>query len=279
MLFYRFFFFFKQKTAYEMRISDWSSDVCSSDLTVSKPFCRSWRQLSPDGRPRASRSRDFGLAHGRAGRPRAVAAVEVADVAPMLGEDSRSGVTALPDLAVHDERPVGQFLQPVTQFVDRDVDRLRDRAGGMLVLAADVDQSRTGVERGIELVPLDGSRGARAEIVCDVAELVDRVFRGTELRRVCELQSRQAGGGDSARHCDRDHVDALVDALTPYDLGTEDRIGGGLDEQLHRHRLRPRVVGGVRRRMGRSEEPTSELQSLMRNSYAVFCLKKKTTTN
>src|SRR3546814_4713116 len=29
-----FFFFFKQKTAYEMRISDWSSDVCSSDLTA-----------------------------------------------------------------------------------------------------------------------------------------------------------------------------------------------------------------------------------------------------
>src|SRR3546814_3165555 len=28
------FFFFKQKTAYEMRISDWSSDVCSSDLGV-----------------------------------------------------------------------------------------------------------------------------------------------------------------------------------------------------------------------------------------------------
>src|SRR3546814_14287833 len=31
-LFIGFFFFFKQKTAYEMRISDWSSDVCSSDL-------------------------------------------------------------------------------------------------------------------------------------------------------------------------------------------------------------------------------------------------------
>src|SRR3546814_6896085 len=29
---YFLFFFFKQKTAYEMRISDWSSDVCSSDL-------------------------------------------------------------------------------------------------------------------------------------------------------------------------------------------------------------------------------------------------------
>src|SRR3546814_7403495 len=32
MIYCSFFFFFKQKTAYEMRISDWSSDVCSSDL-------------------------------------------------------------------------------------------------------------------------------------------------------------------------------------------------------------------------------------------------------
>src|SRR3546814_500261 len=33
------FFFFKQKTAYEMRISDWSSDVCSSDL-LGQPLLR-----------------------------------------------------------------------------------------------------------------------------------------------------------------------------------------------------------------------------------------------
>src|SRR3546814_8088682 len=32
------FFFFKQKTAYEMRISDWSSDVCSSDLRITRPI-------------------------------------------------------------------------------------------------------------------------------------------------------------------------------------------------------------------------------------------------
>src|SRR3546814_9606624 len=31
-------FFFKQKTAYEMRTSDWSSDVCSSDLTLPSKF-------------------------------------------------------------------------------------------------------------------------------------------------------------------------------------------------------------------------------------------------
>src|SRR3546814_8690189 len=39
------FFFFKQKTAYEMRISDWSSDVCSSDLLtpISAFRPRRWR--------------------------------------------------------------------------------------------------------------------------------------------------------------------------------------------------------------------------------------------
>src|SRR3546814_7772888 len=36
--FYLVFFFFKQKTAYEMRISDWSSDVCSSDLVRQRPL-------------------------------------------------------------------------------------------------------------------------------------------------------------------------------------------------------------------------------------------------
>src|SRR3546814_9193320 len=34
------FFFFKQKTAYEMRISDWSSDVCSSDLVRISAWAR-----------------------------------------------------------------------------------------------------------------------------------------------------------------------------------------------------------------------------------------------
>src|SRR3546814_7240931 len=42
VLFDIFFFFFKQKTAYEMRISDWSSDVCSPDLLVNSRVAR-WR--------------------------------------------------------------------------------------------------------------------------------------------------------------------------------------------------------------------------------------------
>src|SRR3546814_20845978 len=42
-----FVFFFKQKTAYEMRISDWSSDVCSSDLPLG---ARTWKWTLPSPR-------------------------------------------------------------------------------------------------------------------------------------------------------------------------------------------------------------------------------------
>src|SRR3546814_9564794 len=56
-----FFFFFKQKTAYEMRISDWSSDVCSSDLLPLKarrPIPPKSSSPVPSGRAaRASRKR------------------------------------------------------------------------------------------------------------------------------------------------------------------------------------------------------------------------------
>src|SRR3546814_6896621 len=61
------FFFFKQKTAYEMRISDWSSDVCSSDLVL-QPHCAQ-RFFAGDETLRAVGLKDpfelAGLYHGR----------------------------------------------------------------------------------------------------------------------------------------------------------------------------------------------------------------------
>src|SRR3546814_9183822 len=50
-----YFFFFKQKTAYEMRISDWSSDVCSSDL--GSGFDYPAPDPHPDRRPYPTRKR------------------------------------------------------------------------------------------------------------------------------------------------------------------------------------------------------------------------------
>src|SRR3546814_13714485 len=54
-----FFFFFKQKTAYEMRISDWSSDVCSSDLAIcSGRFVPAW-QMAANRKSLCGRHRPF----------------------------------------------------------------------------------------------------------------------------------------------------------------------------------------------------------------------------
>src|SRR3546814_6023174 len=55
-------------------------------------------------------------------------------------------------------------------------------------------------------------------------------------------------------------------------------FGATMGRDAVRARLRHRGVRGASRRRDRSEEHTSELQSLMRISYAVFCLKKKNTT-
>src|SRR3546814_8078008 len=46
LIVYRFFFFVKQKTAYEMRISDWSSDVCSSDLGFRTALLRGFKDYA-----------------------------------------------------------------------------------------------------------------------------------------------------------------------------------------------------------------------------------------
>src|SRR3546814_6281510 len=52
------FFFFKQKTAYEMRISDWSSDVCSSDLLQgAAPAPGEGGAVHPQRKPELPRSR------------------------------------------------------------------------------------------------------------------------------------------------------------------------------------------------------------------------------
>src|SRR3546814_5119865 len=77
------FFFFKQKTAYEMRISDWSSDVCSSDLQTARvdrsdvpgPARRTVRRVyhPPECRNRSQDAADRGRG-ARHPRPHRIAA-------------------------------------------------------------------------------------------------------------------------------------------------------------------------------------------------------------
>src|SRR3546814_3556338 len=68
-----------------------------------------------------------------------------------------------------------------------------------------------------------------------------------------------------------------TDTLFPYT--TLFRSASAPRDRRHRERAPFSNRSGRAREKGRSEEHTSELQSLMRISYAVFCLKKKTQIN
>src|SRR3546814_4695232 len=90
------FFFFKQKTAYELRISDWSSDVCSSDLeqcfvaeaeiAETKHF-REFRERFV--RHRSGRSTAFG---SRGSSTRSPASIRQSSHQPLVG---RSGISSV----------------------------------------------------------------------------------------------------------------------------------------------------------------------------------------
>src|SRR3546814_6285667 len=90
----------------------------------------------------------------------------------------------------------------------------------------------------------------------------DTLFPYTTLFRSNTLWPRIAG----AHHR---HIDVV-------DPGARDELLGAVDDIMIAFELGAGLERrGVGTRAGRSEEHTSELQSLMRTSYAVFCLKKK----
>src|SRR3546814_5357596 len=85
-----YFFFFKQQTAYEVRISDWSSDVCSSDLNPD-PMARSRRRSlafgtgTPTWGVHAPRYRNLRRCQPRTTRPCDAAALSALSVARRAG--------------------------------------------------------------------------------------------------------------------------------------------------------------------------------------------------
>src|SRR3546814_1603556 len=97
-----------------------------------------------------------------------------------------------------------------------------------------------------------------------------------------DLRSRRCGG--TAGSCSptpsmaRRSAAALPTSSPPTFNGSRNngRRNKGLDPRRHGGARRERAGGRLLCQPRRSEEHTSELQSLMRISYAVFCLKKKT---
>src|SRR3546814_5139848 len=127
-----FFFFFKQKPAYDLRISDWSSDVCSSDLHADLE--------------------DF----GGAGQLRIFAVVEqIGAVAPQPRHDRLAAFGMHPDLARQAEQP--QRIIEI-EILGRDV--LGDRRALRLLALAELD---IGAEAPAALRHLEPAVGVRAK--------------------------------------------------------------------------------------------------------------------
>src|SRR3546814_19120498 len=112
------FFFFKQKTAYEMRISDWSSDVCSSDL-LADTIERLGRGKTDEIDPLLLGVGDFAL---RAGHVRPVAPVEAFDRIRALATGGAHAIHRGAAAADHDavlafgvERAVHDPRNPISQ--------------------------------------------------------------------------------------------------------------------------------------------------------------------
>src|SRR3546814_8104239 len=213
------FFFFKQKTAYEMRISDWSSDVCSSDL----------------------------LRHS--------------EVRILPGLPNPAGSSAISGQHRPSRKPQAR-LERACAF----------QAGRSVPAAA--SRSPEAVHGRHLLRPLHARRRAAAD---------DARARLCGARAGCPGRAVRRGGGRP-----RYPEAQLGRAATRRVPARRRQLSPPAPRLLRGRRRAPRTraasralaVEGLQRAARwaaalRSEEHTSELQSLMRISYAVFCLKKK----
>src|SRR3546814_166624 len=231
-------FFFKQKTAYEMRISDWSSDVCSSDLR---------RFFAGDPNAGAFMSGFF----------------------PVM----MFGLPAACLAMYHEARP-----------------ERRKAVGGMLFSLA-FTSFLTGVTEPIEFTFM---------FVAPLLYAIHALLTGASMALMNALEVKLGFGFSAGLF---DYVLNFSLATRPwlllpigavyallyyglfrffirrFDLTTPGRERGEVAEAASastggtRGEAFVAALGGA----ARSEEHTSELQSLMRISYAVFCLKKKKT--
>src|SRR3546814_1925119 len=206
------FFFFKHKTAYEMRISDWSSDVCSSDLSSRRRGCgASPRSGRPGRRRRGRRSAPTPSPPCRTGCLGSSAALPVRCSSGAGGRRS-SWRLSVAEIGVERVERVAAARDPFE-----------------IVLARRAD--------AIEHCAQSGCLGP-VELAVGNVELVDQLADRGQCRII------EAG----AQH---QRLEAAA-ILLMGELGI-----GHVEPELAR-------LGHIR-----SEEHTSELQSLMRISYAV----------
>src|SRR3546814_17929123 len=137
------FFFFKQKTAYEMRISDWSSDVCSSDLKARKAL--SAIRDEQDRRLHEARRAihaEFGDAISAASKALNEASANVRKVKDTAPDHPWTGKR------VRREKPVGYHWENRTETVSGIVDTYRSTTHRPANLGSWRMPNRKGVVKG-----------------------------------------------------------------------------------------------------------------------------------
>src|SRR3546814_186114 len=213
-----FLFLFKQKTAYEMRSSDWSSDVCSSDLT---PAGSGGRVLVNGAATTGSRT---------------ITGLEPGDEISVIFDDD-SGRSAYSLIYLPTRFPILERTTPASSAV---------APGHVLLSLSDFGVGSPFFETAVD------RNGVPVHV-------------HTEWSSAIDFKQQPNGAFTSSRQS----------------AATTGRSGGALVElgedlepaSVHQTVGRNNTDGHDSIR--RSEEHTSELQSLMRISYAVFCLKKK----
>src|SRR3546814_9352363 len=134
------FFFFKQKTAYEMRISDWSSDVCSSDLALDA-VTRELDETLPHALGRIT-------AHGQTTQTALSQLRPLLDASELVAQSTVSHVNAVQaTLKANEEQMAGQAASQ---------QELADRINGAL---ADAENALAMLREGADEVAEQGGAG------------------------------------------------------------------------------------------------------------------------
>src|SRR3546814_311291 len=228
-------FFFKQKTAYEMRISDWSSDVCSSDLRLRI-------RLIPLEVAIPVTIDEF---RRRLRLPVIAAPMFLVSGPELVIAACKSGISAsLPTLNTRSTAEFERWLQRIEQ----ELEEASAQGQAVAPYAVNLIVQDTGSPRFVEDLALI-RRYKPPLVITSVGQAGDVVrlvhdYGGLVFHDIATLRhaSKAIGWG--------------VDGLILLTAGA-----GGHTGHANAFAIR-------------SEEHTSELQSPMRNSYAVFCLKQ-----
>src|SRR3546814_430212 len=250
-VFFLFFFFFKQKTAYEMRISDWSSDVCSSDR-------RSGGDLVVRIGDDSISIIDYASRGG--------ASVEfVFDDGSTLDADQLAILAAWPGSAGTDTLS-GAAGDDVISGLAGDDTLIGNAGNDVLDGGSGADRLDGGVGDDVYRYALDGGR--------------DRIQGDAAGNDVLEF-----GAGITADDLAFE-VDGATLRIIVRQTGNYVETVWSADEAVQqidmiRFAVRSTLHAGEIAASGtplRSEEHTSALQSLMRTSYAALCLKQTNQT-